>query len=179
MAANKKPTLYERQVLPNMEYIERMARSGVSQADIADAIKINPRTLTRYMGKHPELRKIIECGREVAVQELENALFKSAIGFKETVKKTRVVKKAVYKNGRKSGEVEVLEPYDEELYFPPNVTATIFLLKNWGRNRHYASEPETMQAHWKELEMKGKMMNKDEAPEEEKVIIINDLNGDS
>lgn len=175
----KKQTLYERQVLPNMEYIERMARSGVSQADIAAAIKINPRTLDRYLVKYPELKKVIQSGREIAVQEIENAVFKSAIGFKEKVTRSIKVKKTVYKNGRRSGEVEVMEPYEEELYFPPNMTAAIFLLKNWGRNRKYASEPTAVELHYKELEMKEKMMSKDDIPEEEKVIIINDLNGDS
>lgn len=177
---SKKNSLYKTQVLPNLAngYINQLARSGLTQYQIADAIKISHPTMDRYLRVHQDLREAVTTGREVAIVELENALFKKATGYKETVHKGMKVKKVVYENGRKKGEVETVEPYEEEVVFAPDTGAAIFLLKNWAKEKKYSNEPELMAARKRELDIKEKMMENGDS-EEDKVIIINDLHGDS
>ena len=149
-------SLYNDQVKPYLEQIREMASQGLSQNQIADALRINTRTLQKYMEVEEDLRLAMNSGREVAIAEVENALYKSAIGEKVKVQKGMKVKKVIYENGRKKGEVETVEPYDEEIYVKPDTQAGIFLLKNWAKNR-YSSDPLMHDLKVREIELKEKI----------------------
>lgn len=151
-------SLYETQVKPYLSQIEEMAQNGISQAQIASMLKINTRTFEKYLTEEEDLRKAVYSGREVAIKEVENALYKSAIGSKELVKKGMKVKKVIYENGRKKGEVETIEPYEEEIYVKPDTQAGIFLLKNWAKDR-YSSDPQMLEIKKREQELKEKQID--------------------
>lgn len=83
-------------------------------------------------------------------------MFKSACGFTRKVTKHAKVKHCLYENGKKADEWEELVEYEEEQYFPPDTTAGIFLLKNWGA---YMNEPATVDLRKKEIELREKQVN--------------------
>lgn len=149
-------SIYDDRVKPNLDKITKMASDGLTQNQIADALGVNFRTLQRYIEQEEDLRKAIMSGREVAIKDVENAMFNSAIGGKVTIKKGMKVKKVIYENGRKKGEVETVEPYDEEVYVKPDTQAGIFLLKNWAKDR-YSADPIMHDLKRREVELKEKL----------------------
>ena len=149
-------SIYDERVKPNLDKVTEMSSNGLTQEQIADSLGVNYRTLKRYIEEEEELRKAISSGREVAIKEVENAMFNSAIGGKVTVKKGMKVKKVIYENGRKKGEVETVEPYDEEVYVKPDTQAGIFLLKNWAKDR-YSADPIMHDLKRREVELKEKL----------------------
>lgn len=153
--------LYETQVKPYLTQIKEMAEQGVSQNQIAQTLKINLRTFEKYISEEEDLRQAVYSGREVAIKEVENALYKSAIGEKVLVKKGMKVKKIVYENGKKKGEVETVEPYEEEMYVKPDTQAGIFLLKNWAKDR-YSQDPQMLELKKREQELKERQADLDD-----------------
>lgn len=149
-------SIYDERVKPNLDKITEMAADGLTQNQIADALGVNYKTLRRYIESEEELGKAIMSGRETAIKEVENAMFNSAIGGKVTVKKGMKVKKVIYENGKKKGEVETVEPYDEEVYVKPDTQAGIFLLKNWAKDR-YSADPIMHDLKRREVELKEKL----------------------
>ena len=77
-------------------------------------------------------------------------MVKSALGFTRKVKKYEKLKRVEYEDGRKLREYEDMVEYEEEVYFKPDTTAAIFLLKNWA---DYANEPIAMKLREKEIEI--------------------------
>lgn len=97
---------------------------GAITVDIADFFNVNERTIYHWMEVHPEFKKAVYDGKEGSDMEVVNALYKRAIGFKETVTKI----------DNKGGVHEVQE------YFPPEVKAQQIWLNNrrpdqWKSNR--------------------------------------------
>ena len=141
----------------NLENIEEWTRQGLTMKQIASNLGISDRTLYRYKtDSDSQLSQTIKNGRAVAVEELENTMFKSACGYERIVKKCAKVKRCIYENGKKAEEWEEMVEYEETVYYPPDTTAGIFLLKNWG---NYMNEPRAMEFRAKELELKEKQVD--------------------
>jgi transcriptional regulator with XRE-family HTH domain len=140
----------------NLDNIEQWTRDGLTMKQIADNLGISDRTLYRYKSdSDSQLNQSIKNGRAVAVETLENTMFMSANGYTRTVKKYAKVRRCMYDNGKKSEEWEEMVEYEEEIYYPPDTTAGIFLLKNWG---NYMNEPRAMEIRKKEIELKEKQI---------------------
>lgn len=152
--------LYETNVKPYLKEIEEMAQNGISQAQIANQLKVNIRSFARYIEEEQELADAVYSGRQVAINEIENAMYKSAIGEKVVLKKGMKVKKVLYDGNRKQ-EVETVEPYDEEIYVKPDTQAGIFLLKNWAKDK-YAGDPQMLELKKREQEFKERQAELDE-----------------
>ena len=82
--------------------IEGWARDGLTDEQIAKNMGIRRETLIEWKKRFPNISNALKRSKELADLEVENALFKSAIGF--------------------------VGP--DEKYYPPNITAQIFWLKN-------------------------------------------------
>ena len=82
--------------------IEGWARDGLTDDQIAKNMGISYSTFKEWKGKYSAISASLKRSKEVVDREVENALFKSAIGF--------------------------VGP--DEKYYPPNITAQIFWLKN-------------------------------------------------
>lgn len=154
-------SIYEEKVKPNLDKIKDMASSGLTQKQIAESLGVKLRTMVQYIEQEEELRKAISSGRDIAIRDVENAMFNSAIGGKVTIKKGMKVKKTIYENGKKKGEVETVEPYDEEVYVKPDTQAGIFLLKNWAKDR-YSADPIMHDLKRREVELKEKLADQGE-----------------
>ena len=98
--------------------VEGWARDGLTDKQIAQNMGIGYTTLKDWKKRFPSFLSSLKKGKEVVDRQVENALFKTAIGYhyqEETVTNT--------------GEVVMINKYSK-----PNTTAQIFWLKNRKNN---------------------------------------------
>lgn len=107
--------------------LESFARDGLNDDQIAQKMGINRSTYYRWQVENKDIRDAIKRGKAPVDIAVENALYKSAIGFTKKVKKPVKL--------RQRGGAEVVEYVEEEIYVPPQVTAQIFWLKNRKPNK--------------------------------------------
>ena len=112
--------------------IQGWARDGLIEKQIAKNMGVAESTLRNWKNAFPEIAEALRKGKEVVDREVENALFKSALGFMQKVKKPVRIREVEYdpKSGKKIRESEKWVQVEEEVYIPPQVTAQIFWLKN-------------------------------------------------
>ena len=108
------------------------ARDGLIDKQIAHNMGIGASTLREWKGTFPEVAEALRKGKEVVDREVENALFRSAIGYTQTIRKPVKVRDVEYdpETGRKVREIERWVAVEEESHGLPQVTAQIFWLKN-------------------------------------------------
>lgn len=141
----------------NIDKIEEWAKNGLTIPEIAKNLGVSRSTLYKYRGLSTDLKDAIKKGRTVAVETIENSMYNSAVGYTRKVKKYAKLKRVLYDEmtGKRSSEYEEMVEYEEEIYYPPDNTAGIFLLKNWGG---YTNEPATVKLRKEELELKKKQV---------------------
>jgi len=129
--AVKPRTKYETVVLPRLLEIEAWARDGVIDRDIAKNLGMAYSTFNEYK-KRPELSEALKKSKAVADIIVENALFKKATGYNQTVKKVFKCKVVEYDEttGRKLKEYEELKEGLEEVHVAADTTAQIYWLNN-------------------------------------------------
>lgn len=110
-----KPTKYDPDIHPTL--VRGLSRTGYSGKEIAEKLQVAESTLYSWKKKHPELAEALKEGRDFADNMVEDALYKSALGFRR-----KNVKK------RKTPQGVTIEEVQEDV--PPNATAIIFWLKN-------------------------------------------------
>ena len=110
------------------------ARDGLTLEQIAHNIGIIPSTLSHWQAEYKQIKEAILKGKEICYYEVENALYKSAMGYD-------------------AKEVEQVENYDANgdliskskrvrtRHIPPNTGAVIFILKN-RRPESWQEKPE-------------------------------------
>lgn len=76
--------------------LECWSRDGYTYNDVAQRIGISNKQLTTWRNKYPEIHKALAKGREIIDYQVENAMLKSALGFK--TKEVTVI--TVLKNGK-------------------------------------------------------------------------------
>lgn len=112
---------YETDVKPRLVEIEAWKRDGLTDEQIMKNLGISKATFYKYVSENPELSERLKKGKEVADIEVENALFKRAIGYKykEVIKEVKEI------DGKKTTYIkEVVKE------MPGDVGAQIFWLKN-------------------------------------------------
>lgn len=114
-----RPSKYESEVKPKLLQIEAWARDGLTMEQIAANLGIYKSTLYEYQNKYKELKDALKKGREVADIQVENALYKTALGYE--------VEEKLYERNE-AGELEVVRVVKKEVQ--PSNTAQIFWLKN-------------------------------------------------
>ena len=106
----------------NLTRIQGWARDGLVQEDIARQIGIKYGTMRQWLAKYPEIRTAVEIGRDSADRNVENALYKKAMGYEVEETETTI---AVMPDGEKRQQVKKIKRH-----IPPSDTAMIFWLKN-------------------------------------------------
>lgn len=141
----------------NIELVEGWARDGLSDEQIAKNIGVTRSTLYAWKNTHSDFLNAFKKGKQVVNVELENALFKKAIGAKTSTTTYRVSK--VDENVLKARRLRYADKYLQdhpdankkealiaatehvdthekivwsivENQLPPDVGALMFLLKN-------------------------------------------------
>lgn len=112
--------------------IQGWARDGLIDKEIAHNMSIGISTLRQWKNKFTEIEKALNNGKDSADRIVENALYKSAIGYRVKVTKPMRVRHTEYDpvSGKKIGETETWQAVEEEIYVQPQVSAQIFWLKN-------------------------------------------------
>ena len=106
----------------NLTLVRGWRRDGLTDQQIADKIGIKRTTIYAWRDKYKDFDDAYKKGSEVSLVEVENALYKSAIGYDVT----------------ETEQEEVTYPDDTVLtrkrarkrHIPPNTGALCFLLKN-------------------------------------------------
>ena len=106
------------------------ARDGLTDEQIAENLDISVASFYNYKNEHLEFLESLKKGKEIADYEVENALFKKALGYNAKVKKAFKVKEVLYENGKRLKETERIEYAEDEVHIPADTTAQIFWLKN-------------------------------------------------
>lgn len=115
----------------NLTLLTAWARDGLIDKEIAEKMNVSPPTLYKYKKMFPQIVEALRKGKELVDVEVENALYKKALGYNVPVQKAFKVKDIVYnENGKKISETERIEYAEEEIHIPADTTAQIFWLKN-------------------------------------------------
>lgn len=125
-----KSTIIEWEEADKLLLLEAWARDGLTDEQIAGNMGITVRSLYNWKKRSILIFQSLKTGKEVADIEVENALRKKALGFRETeqvVSSRRVVE---YDEGKRVREVTEPVVTQVEKYYPPDTTAQIFWLKN-------------------------------------------------
>lgn len=115
--------LYEKWLEPeNLTLLKGWRRDGLEMKQIAKNIGIKRQTLYDWCTKYKDISDALKKGSDVCCYEVENSLYKSAIGYDVTeTEQTETIgpdgSRTVVKRARKR-------------HIPPNVASIIFLLKN-------------------------------------------------
>ena len=136
--------------------IQGWARDGLTQKDIAKNCRISEYTLRQWRDKFPEIAEALRVGKDAADRVVENALYKSACGYTETIRKPMRIKTIEYdpETGKKVREVEKVVAVEEQIHFPAQVTAQIFWLKNRKPEQWRNMDTREQEARIKVLESK-------------------------
>lgn len=118
--------------------IQLWRKKGLELQEIAKNMGIRPATLSDWQRDYPEIAQAIKRGQEVAVQIVENALFKSAIGYGYQEVTHELVRTETPRKDADGIEMDGVTDTKEEMkvtkvvekFQAPNATSIIFLLKN-------------------------------------------------
>lgn len=127
MAGDRK-NKYHSHVEPKLLLVEAWARDGTIDEDIAKKLGVAYSTFREYVKKYPALSAALKRGKEVADVEVENALFRRAIGYQYD----EVTRESDKRIDPETGElVDVMvETKRVTKEVQPDVAAQIFWLKN-------------------------------------------------
>ncbi|MDE7431342.1 MAG: transposase [Lachnospiraceae bacterium] len=117
--------------------IECWSRDGYTIEDIANKIGVNQKTLYDWRSQYPEIEEALRNGREIIDYKVENALLKSALGYKK--KEVKVTTTMRY------GKVVETVKEVTESEQAPNVNA----IQTWLYNRN--------KEKWKNMNAKSNM----------------------
>lgn len=118
----ERPSKWETNVLPRLSEIKNWIIDGVTIDDICERIGIASSSWFEYVNKYEVLKNLVEWGRSVTNNRVENSLLKTALGYEYEEIKTIVEED---KNGKKRTRIEKVKRHQ-----PPNPSAMIFWLKN-------------------------------------------------
>lgn len=109
--------------------LEAWARNGLTDEQIAANMGIDARTLYRWKKQHGQICHALKKGKEVVDIQVENALFKKAIGYSYTeTTKERVAEYDTETGEALGSHMETTKEVTKEI--AGDVTAQIFWLKN-------------------------------------------------
>lgn len=130
---------YETHVLPYLDKITEWAEAGVTAKDIAANLHIAYSTFRKYLDEGQEgderyaaLSAAFAQACEVPDEQVENALFKSCLGYNAKIVKHYKLKTVEYdpETGKRLREVETLVEAHDEVHVPANTAAQMFWLAN-------------------------------------------------
>ena len=113
---------WETHVKPNLDRIPKLRRQGYHEEQIAEILGVAKSTFWDYKRKYPELAGVLNQGRTSLIEDLEDTLYRKALGLIKVTDTKKYIKKT------KNGEETRVEETIKEI--PPDTGALIFSLKN-------------------------------------------------
>lgn len=142
MANSKWPQVKEKLIL-----VEKWSRDGLTEEQICKNLRISKSTMAEYKRYHPEFLNALKKGKEIAITEIENALFKRALGYDYEEIKTSI--RMV--NGKETKFTEKVRKH-----MPPDVAACSILLKNKDKG-NWSDNPMKIEIERELLELRKKI----------------------
>ena len=105
----------------NLKRLQEWGKKGLTNSLIAYNIGISERTLYTWINEHKEISVNLQLGKDLADKEIENALYKRALGYEINEEKTYIEEN----NGKIKKRKEITTKH-----IPGNVTAQICWLRN-------------------------------------------------
>ena len=102
--------------------IRGWARDGLINSEIAERIGIAEGTLYSWKNKYKEIDEALKDGQDIVDRQVEESLFKKAMGYEYEETKQIIEKDEMGKDRKRVEKVKK--------YYPPDSTAIIFWLKN-------------------------------------------------
>lgn len=131
---------YEEWLTPEaLTLLQGWRRDGLEIQQIAHNMGIHPTTLSIWQSKYEKIKKALQKGREVCYYEVENALYKSAIGYD-------VVEHEQVENYDANGDLISKSVRKRSRHIPPNTGAICVILKNRLPDK-WQDKPERADAH--------------------------------
>lgn len=123
--------------------LEGWKRDGLSDEQIAHNMGIAYSTLKDWKQKYSAISDALKKGKEVAIYEIENSLFKRARGFQT---------EEVTEELRKDAKGRIIESHVKRVrkQVPPDTGAAIFILKN-ARPEKWSDRPKADDADIEDL----------------------------
>ena len=139
MAKSKWPQVRER-----FAEIEKWARDGLTEKQIAKNLGISRNTLNDYKNRYPDFSDTLKRGKQVCVAEIENALVRRALGYEYEEIKTYI-----------KDDAQGTTTYTEKTikHQPPDVGACAILLKNKDP-KNYTNDKAALELKRQELELR-------------------------
>ena len=141
--------------------IEAWAKDGLTDAQIAHNMGIGLTAFYTWRKSYPDIADALKKGKAVADVEVENALYKKAIGYRyEEVTKMPVYDKDGTPIQGDDGTPKMCVAKITIKYAHPDTTAQIFWLKN-RRPDKWCSDPHTLSIKREELDIKKQKADAD------------------
>jgi len=147
MAKSKWPEVKE-----NLKLVEKWAKDGLTEKQIAHNLGISVPTFEDYKKKYTELVKFLKKGREVELLEYQNALKKRAFGYEYEEKKVYTKNE----DGKVITYTEITKKHQ-----PGDVGALIFKLKNLDPENN-TDNPQLLELKRQELELRKKLSEQED-----------------
>jgi len=138
--------------------VEHYKKQKLSDKQIAQNLGISERTFYTYLKKYPQFLQAYTRGKIEVVEELENAVFKRALGFEYEITTTDTRKD-------EDGNIKYIITRKIKKQLPPDTQALIWLLSNlnnqkWKRNPDLAGGSIDVQLQQKTFSQLIKEKNK-------------------
>ncbi len=133
---------YERWLTPEgLGEIEAWARDGLTDEQLARKMGISRETLRVWAKKYPGISGSVTRGRGGAREQIENAVYKRALGYTVEVKEPMKVRRRFFNptTGKMEEQEEVVQGV-REVHIPPDTRAAQMWLTNRERDR-WAEHP--------------------------------------
>ena len=121
---------YATKVLPYLEEIRAWRQEGQTEEIIAKFLGVSYTSFNEYKVKYPELMQTLKESKEKLIHDLEDTLFRVALGKVKTIKS-----KKIYIKDHRTGEMKLDKEEVQEDTLAPNATLLIFSLKNLNSSR--------------------------------------------
>lgn len=122
LAKRGRKSKYKTHVEPNLEKIAHWRKDGLTEEQVAKRCGVAYSTFRTYIKKYPALMAALKKGKEDLIIEVENSLYKRAMGYE--YEETEIIAK---KDGNNSKPIKVTK---KKKHIVPDTTAIIFALKN-------------------------------------------------
>lgn len=135
-----RPSKWKSHVEPKLNRVEAWARDGLTDQQIAHNLGIGLRTYYEYKERYPQFSQSLQKGKDDVDIQVENALFKRAMGY--TYEEVQEIEK----------DGQVVEKKKTVKEVQPDTTAQIFWLKNrrpeiWRDKREVEARSEVVNRH--------------------------------
>ena len=145
-------------VEPNLDWIEDCYRNNVKEKVIFETLGINEQTYYSYLRKYPELKELKRKSKDVALAQVENAMFKRATGVIIKKQVPMKITEKFYEDGKISGSIEKIEivEVEEEIPADGNLAFKILEVK---RRKEYAKNVDSETSENKLDKLFGEIRN--------------------